>query len=80
MDASVREIAVALQELVRQNEEAGEVETGDEIADEAFRHGQQSVLCDVKQILNDLGQGFDVYRSERPFIPLGFKIHAVVTH
>lgn len=80
MDASVREFAVALQEVIRQNREATEVDTGDEVADEAFTHGVQTVLYDLEQMLNDLGQGFDVYRSERPFIPLGFKIHAIVTH
>lgn len=80
MDAGVREFAVALQEVIKQNRAATEVDTGDEVADEAFAHGVQTVLCDLEQMLNDLGQGFDVYRSERPYIPLGFKIHAVVTH
>lgn len=80
MDASVREIAVALQEIVKRNMQATDVDTGDEIADEAFKHGVQTVLCDVEQILNDLGEGFDVTRSERPYIPHGFRIHAVATH
>ena len=80
MEAGARQVAVALQELIKQNEEAGAVETGDEIADEAFRMGQATVLDDLKQLLNDLGDGFDVYRSERPFIPIGFRLHSVVTH
>lgn len=80
MDASVRELAVALQELIKQNRAAAEVSTGDEVADEAFAHGVQTVCCDLEQILNDLGNGFTTNRTERPFIPIGFKIHAVVTH
>lgn len=80
MDASVREMAVALQEIVTRNRAATEVDTGDEVADEAFAHGVQTVLCDIEQMLNDLGQGFELPKSDRPYIPLGFKIHAVVTH
>lgn len=80
MDASVREFAVALQEIIKQNQAAAEVDTGDEVADAAFAHGVQTVLCDLEQILNDIGQGFEVVCTERPYIPLGFKIHAVVTH
>jgi hypothetical protein len=75
-----RQIAVALQEIIKRNRDATDVDTGDEAADEAFTHGVQMVLCDIEQILNDLGEGFNIYLSERPFIPIGFKIHAITTH
>lgn len=78
MDSDTRQLAVALQGLVTQYEAVLEVDTGDEEADAQYRFGVESVLADIKSLLNDLGDGFNTYSSERPFIPVGFKLHAVI--
>lgn len=80
MNPGVRELAVALEELIKRNREAAAVDTGDVIADEAFSQGVEAVVGDIEQLLNELGEGFDNYPSEKPYIPHGFRIHAVVTH
>lgn len=80
MDASTRQIAVALQEIIKRNKAAAAVETGDEIMDMGFSQGVDAVVEDLEQMLADMGTGFDEHRSERPFIPMGFQLHSVVTH
>lgn len=79
MDTTDRQLAVALQEMIQSYETVLEIETGDEEADDEYRHGVQTVLSDIKSLLNDAGDGFNIYKSERPFIPIGFRLHSV-TH
>ena len=79
MDIQTRQLAVELQKVVDTFELAMDVDTGDEEADEQYRHGVQSVLGDIKSLLNDLHENsFASYQSDKPFIPTGFRLHAVV--
>jgi hypothetical protein len=79
MDTITRQLAVELQMLVETYEAAMEVDTGDEIADEAYRHGVESVLGDIKSLLNDVTtDSFNSLHPDKPFIPIGFKLHAVI--
>lgn len=77
MDQNTQQVAVALQGIVDQYEMILEIDTGDEMADEQYRHGVESVLGDIKSLLNEMADGTFNYTTERPFIPAGFKLHAV---
>lgn len=80
MEPGVRELAVALTEIIKQNREAAQIETGDEREDAAFAMGVEAVVGDIEQLLNELGEGFEPQDIGKPYIPHGFRIHAVVTH
>ncbi len=79
MDTITRQLAVELQKVVEIHEAAMEVDTGDEAADEAYRHGVESVLGDVKSLLNDvLNNTFVSEQPDKPYIPIGFRLSAVI--
>lgn len=80
MDASTRQVVVALQEIIKQHKAAAAVETGDEAADEAYALGAGNVIEDLEALIQDLDTGFHEFRSERPHIPMGFRLHSVATH
>lgn len=77
------DLAADLRTLIQNFEAASEVETGDPEADAAYAAGAHGVLDELKALLNGerpMEEEDFNYESSRPFIPAGFKLHAVASN
>ena len=79
--------ALHVEQLIQQYEAMCNVDSGNEEADESFRHAVQMMVSDLKSLMNNINP-LDEYTAEfanevdnsRPFIPVGFKMHSVAIH
>lgn len=76
-----------VEQLIEHYEVMSNVDSGNEEADESFRHAVQMMISDLKSLMNNINP-LDEYSAEfapevdanRPFIPVGFKMHSVAIH